>query len=758
METWHIHIEGQVQGVGFRPFVYKLARQNGLTGWVNNTLDGVHIEFNAGEAEARAFLWQVLDQAPRLARIIEYQLRMVEGRSYADFHIVHSEAQGTASLLLSPDFALCDDCRRELYDSRDRRYRYPFTTCTNCGPRFSITRRLPYDRALTTMEAFRMCPACAAEYQDPADRRYFSQTNSCPACAVSMAIPPEGLHEQEAILARIVAAWRAGLIVAIKGIGGYLLTCDAARADVIGVLRRRKHRPSKPFALMYPDLSTLEAEVRLRDRERAELTGVHAPIVLLALKDRKTTSLAVDAIAPGLQRVGVMLPYTPLYELLLREFGGPIVATSGNPSGSPIVFRDGQEREGLEGIADLVVTNDREIVIPQDDSVVQFAPRSGRRVILRRSRGLAPTFIQPKVAWPATTVLATGAMLKSTFSLLHRGNVYISQYLGDLEQFDAQQHYRLTVDHFLRVLRSEPRRILVDAHPAYPSTELGRALGEDLGVEVQPVQHHVAHLGALLGEHALLDAEEPLLGVVWDGTGLGDDGQIWGGEFFDFRQRQVRRIGHFGYFPSILGDKMPREPRISALSATFGLPYAEELLRGRFSATEWNVYTRMLQKEGGLRTSSVGRLFDAVAALVGLSDKQSFEGEAAMHLEAMGRQYLGRHGISGLEAYPLSDDMGPTGAILGGVLEDLKRKTPAEAIAARFHLTLAEVIRRAARAGGYRRIGFSGGVFQNTLLVDLLEWLLGQEYALFFHRELSPNDENVSFGQLIAAEFFMFAR
>ena len=587
MTTWHLHLTGQVQGVGFRPFVYRLATAYGLCGWVNNGLDGVHIEFLADDATAEAFRRTLIETAPAIARITGQHLAPVATKFFDNFQIIQSATAGPANLLLTPDFALCAACQTELHTPQNRRQGYPFTTCTWCGPRYSIVHTLPYDRAHTTMAPFPQCPACQAEYDDPLDRRYFSQTNSCPQCAIQLRlVTAQGQRiggDPASLLERVVQAWRAGKIVALKGIGGYLLTCAAQDAAAVATLRQRKQRPTKPFALMYPDLETLQRATSLHPDEVAILTSPASPIVLLPFPSGDNEQLARQEIAPHLPYLGVMLPYTPLYALLLRAFGQPIVATSGNPTNAPIVFGDEQALTDLPQLADFILLNNRDIAVPQDDSVVYFTPQYRQKIILRRARGWAPAFVNPRLRWPARQVLATGAELKSTFSLLHQGNTYISQYLGDLADYDTVRNYQHTLQHLLRVLHTQPEVVISDQHPGYAATQYAETLARELGIPHRQIQHHVAHFGAILGEHQLLASAVPVLGIIWDGTGLGDDGQIWGGECFVYAQGRIERRGHLAYFPALLGDKMAREPRLAALAVAGRLAGSEQLLAAKFT-------------------------------------------------------------------------------------------------------------------------------------------------------------------------------
>ncbi|MCO6487590.1 MAG: carbamoyltransferase HypF [Phaeodactylibacter sp.] len=756
MPTYHIHIEGQVQGVGFRPYVYRIALSHGLSGWVSNTNDGVHVEVNAGPEEADIFYRRLVAKAPPMSLILRHTLREAAHKDFNGFRIVASQDEGEARLLLTPDFAICEDCRRELLRNDNRRFGYPFITCTNCGPRFSIITGLPYDRERTAMAPFAMCAPCRAEYDEPLDRRYFSQTNSCPDCRIQLALhrADKSLVSVDTgfILKEISRLWAEGTIVAIKGIGGFLLTCDATNTAAIEELRRRKNRPAKPFALMYPDIETLKRDTRLDEAAEKLLTSPAAPIVLLPAAERPPSGIALEQIAPGLEQIGAMLPYAPLYELLMQQFRRPIVATSGNASGAPICYEDDDALNTLSSIADYLLLNNRDIATPQDDSVIRRSPWYGTPIYLRRSRGYAPTLLPPVHPLAEKAVLATGAELKSTFTLFHAGNYYASQYLGALGTLETQERFRKTARHLLSLFDARPGAVLTDKHPGYFSTQLGRELAQQWQVPVFAYQHHMAHFAALLGEHGLLHAEEPILGIIWDGLGLGDDGQIWGGEFFLYDNYAFRRHAQFDYFDYSLGDKIAREPRLSALMACRGLEAAESWLRPKFSATEWKVYRTLRDRAPSIHTSSAGRLFDAAASFLTGRDVCSFEGEAAMLLEQMAHRYCRKHGLKMENHYEcVGEGSGniSTSRLMAGILDDLDRGEEREAIAARFHHSLIKAIETVAGRAGADSLAFSGGVFQNALLVDMARLQLGGRYALYFHRNLSPNDESVSFGQLM---------
>lgn len=763
--TWKICISGMVQGVGFRPFVWRTAIDQNLTGSVANGLEGVVVLLNGSRQKALEFQDIITKNAPKLARITQVSCTSAPDTFFDSFTIVASDNQGQPVLLLTPDVAICPACRKAIHTPDNRRWGYAFTTCTVCGPRFSILTGVPYDRPFTTMQDFPMCADCRSEYQQPSDERFYAQTNSCAKCGVTMWLvnsetnPPGTIEptDPELIRKQVVDAWEAGSIVAIKGIGGFLLTCDACNPDSISRLRERKHRPTKPFAVMYPNLELLQTDAEVSDAAFEHLTSPVAPIVLLPLKSGPT-QIDRKGIAPGLHTVGAMLPNAPLLDLLLRDFGRPIVATSGNISGAPLDFEDNAAIEHLSDIADLMLLHNRRIVMPQDDSVVAIRtqPAPTNHVVIRRARGMAPCFIQPGLSIPETTVLALGAEMKGTMALAHLGNINISQYLGDLSDFAVQERYHLILNHLLRVFEAQPAVILGDLHPGYFTTQLGQDLASKWNVPFYQVQHHEAHFAAVLTENNLLKPDmDPVLGIIWDGTGYGTDGKIWGGEFFTYASNKgkgapsIQRVSHFDYFPFILGDKMPREPRLSAFSTCWGIHQATDLLRLKFTDQEWNLYQKLPKQPGQLMTSSVGRIFDAVASLLGLADKMQYEAEAALLLEDLARQYSYEQGPLDVETFfdvpimPFVD----TKMLMEGIINDLQTGQEPGRIALKFHYTMVNIIQKAARWCSVKKIAFSGGVFQNTLLVDLIQHQLGQEFELFFHRQLSPNDENIAFGQ-----------
>ncbi len=749
MATYQIHIQGQVQGVGFRPFVYQLAQRFSLSGQVSNRSDGVRIWVNATQSVAELLLEAVLQEHPPVARITNYDLREVAQQAFSNFSIVHSENTLRRDVLLTPDLGLCLKCRLELNQPGDRRYQYAFTNCTHCGPRYSIIKGLPYDRVTTAMAPFDLCTDCQQEYDNPTNRRYYAQANTCSQCPVKLSLYDAQqkpiINHQSSIVNKVAEKLQEGAIIAIKGVGGYLLVCDATNPGAISTLRARKHRPTKPLAVMYPSLAQLQQDIPIDNKAAELLTGSVSPIVLLPITEAVKQRIALNQIAPNLQQVGVMLPYAPLFEVLIQEVNRPLVATSANISGSPIVYTEEAAERQLSNLVDFRLTYNREIVVPQDDSVVRFSSEVKQKIVLRRSRGMAPTFVLPQPLIPEKNILAMGSDLKSTFAYTQCGNQYVSQYLGDLGSYDSQESYRKVLAHLLEVFDSQPEVILTDRHPQYFSTQLGNQLAEEFQAPVERVQHHQAHFAAVLAENQLMNTDQPVLGVVWDGTGLGDDNQIWGGEFFSYQNYSFQRIAHLDYFPHLMGDKMAREPRLSAFSLTRG----DTSLQKKFSATEWAHYNQLIHKTGGLKTSSVGRLFDGVASILGLVDQTTYEGEAALMLETLATDYIQDIGYGKLTSYFNEIEVGSIAyqPLANGILRDTKEYSRGF-IAARFHYSLADGIRQVAKKLNIRKVALSGGVFQNALLVDMVCNLMNDHYELYFHQQLSPNDENISLGQL----------
>ena len=749
MKTYHIHIKGLVQGVGFRPHVYRLAENAGMHGWVSNTKDGVHIEFNAEEINAQDFYREIIRLTPPNSIIISHSIREVTEKIFNSFSITTGNGNMQSDLLLTPDFAICDICKKEILNSKDRRYHYPFTTCLHCGPRYSIIKELPYERINTTMSEMAMCNNCLNEYHNIHNRRHYSQTNSCNNCSIQMHLYESNgtqiSHDKADILIQVNKALTKGAVVAVKGIGGYLLLCDATNEDTIFTLRRRKQRPAKPFAILFADIESANTAVYISASEEKLLQDKSAPIVLCRLKQDQQTGICIEAIAPGLDKIGLMLPCSPLLVLIISAFKKPLIATSANVSGSPVIYKDEDALELLPAIADLILSYDRDIVVPEDDSVLQVS-ETGIKIILRRSKGLAPNYFPNSFTNIKECTLAMGAELKSAFAIHSPENLYISQYLGNQENVESQLAFTQTAGHLLKLLQVKPALILADKHPGYFVTQRAREIAVELNIPLIEVQHHKAHFAAVLAENGLLGSTEPVLGVTWDGAGYGDDRQVWGGEFFVFENNDIQRLAHIDYYPQLLGDKMNREPRLSALSLLKNSPLKHAVLRTHFSDKEWKFYSQLIEQTPVLLTSSIGRLIDAIASLTGVCQINTFEGEAAMKLEATARSCeLPVH-----DYYPVlqKNNRLDLSMLLQEILNDIDNHADKNFIAKKFFFSLAILIGQVSDHFAIDLIAFSGGVFQNALLTDMVNELYKHKKKLFWHRQLSPNDECIGFGQL----------
>jgi hydrogenase maturation protein HypF len=755
MHTYHIHINGLVQGVGFRPFVCRIAKEFDVSGWVSNTNNGVHIECTASPEIARFFYKKIIHNFPPNAIITHHHFAEINAKIFSSFTIRQSTKEDKPDLLLTPDIALCNDCKEELLSKNNKRYHYLFTTCLHCGPRYSIITDLPYDRENTTMCSLQMCNACMAEYNDIENKRHYSQTNSCKECAIPMHLYSSSSallsSDADEIRAIVLAELKRGRIVAVKGIGGYLLLCDATNETAINQLRTRKQRPAKPFALLYADIEMATADVQLRSFEINALKDKSAPIVLCELKAAVTNGICKQAIAPGLYKIGLMLPCSPLLFLLAHAFGKPLIATSGNISGSPILYKDEEALENLFEVADVVLTYERNIVAPQDDSVVQFT-NSGQKILLRRSRGLAPNYFPPPFKTIKGCVLAMGSELKSAFALLDHKKLYISQYLGDQGTVESQTCFKETLQHFTTLVKAAPDHILIDKHPGYFVSQYGKQMAAAQNISLTSVQHHTAHFGAVLAENNLLNGKEPVLGFIWDGTGYGDDGQIWGGEVFIYEYNKMERVGHLDYFSQLLGDKMSKEPRLCALSLLKNLPSQQFIIQQYFSKQEWLYYQQLLQQPANLSTSSMGRFLDGIAAILGICLYNSYEGEAAMQLESLARNCADKTG----EYYliPLVNNHLDWHPLLTALLEDREQQKDTGTIAWKVFFSLVKMIEQLSDHFHIYKIAFSGGVFQNALLNEMLNEHLNNKRKLYFHQQLSPNDECIGFGQLACFSIF----
>ena len=740
-----ITITGQVQGVGFRPHVYVLAKKFDLKGSVSNNEEGVIIYASGPKEKIQSFYKSLIENPPKVSKIKTHRKVEISNAKFGDFRIIPSQKHGKLNLQLTPDFAICDDCKKEIFDKENRRFNYPFTTCVNCGPRWAITNTFPFERAHTNMHNFKMCEACEKEYTNPTNRRFHSQTNSCPKCGIQISLTdnagkPLDIDKSD-IFKETARLIKEGNIVAIKNTGGYLLCCDARSPKVVKTLRIRKNRPQKPFAILYPSLRLLKEQLKVTSEQEKALTSSESPIVIIH-KENYKGSLALNELAPNLNQLGIMLPYTGILQLLADKLDMPIVATSGNIHGSPIISSNDVACIELNKVADYFLHHNLDITNPQDDSVIKFSKKYHHKVIFRRSRGYAPNYFGSYSQ--DEKIMAMGAHLKSTVAFLPNDFLYISQYLGNLDHVEVYNRLTETASKFIALFEQKPNVILADAHPTYHNTLYGKELAEQLGVEFHRIQHHKAHFASVLGEHNLFDVNHPILGVIWDGTGYGDDKNIWGGEFFEYQSKEIKRVSHFEYFDWLAGDKMSKEPRISLLSLADDDLMAE--VSKRFSKEEMAVY-QTIKKQNTLKTSSVGRLFDAVASLLNLCQINTYEGEAAIILENQIRDYS----LKNCKSYAsiLENGLILTKEIIKNIFLDLKKGIAKEAIILNFFYTLADIILKMANRRNFKRIAFSGGVFQNTVLIDMLKEMAKNDFELFFNRNLSPNDENVSFGQIM---------
>ncbi|MEO5718719.1 MAG: carbamoyltransferase HypF [Chthoniobacterales bacterium] len=735
-----IIVRGAVQGVGFRPFVYRLATELALQGWVINSAQGVFIEIEGAPEILAEFGRRLRAEKPTRAIIQSCESSHLDAVGYEGFEIRESTDTGGKSALILPDIATCDDCRREIFDESDCRFRYPFTNCTNCGPRFSIIEALPYDRANTSMKKFVMCEDCAREYRDPANRRFHAEPIACPRCGPQLEFwgsLGEGRLQKEAALARASAEIRAGKIVALKGIGGFQLLVDARNDEAVRRLRERKHREEKPFAVMFPSLEQVRAACELTVLEEALLISPEAPIVLLQSKAGNLAS----AVAPSNPNLGIMLPYSPLHHLLLRELNFPVVATSGNRSDEPICIDETEARERLRGLADCFLVHDRPIVRHVDDSIVRAM--HGREMMLRRARGYAPLPIT--LPRPQPVVLAVGAHLKNAVALSVERNVFVSQHVGDLATKQAHDAFASSVADLPRLYEANPEVVAHDLHPEYLSTKYAlQQPGRKVGV-----QHHWAHIASCMAENEL---EPPLLGVAWDGTGYGVDGTIWGGEFFLVEENACRRAAHFRTFRLPGGDAAVKEPRRSALGLLHEV-FGEELwaradLVENFTAAESKTLRGMLRKTvNSPLTSSVGRLFDGFAALAGLRPRSTFEGQAAMELEfAIDPATTDSYPFALTGSSPLVIDWEPA---LRALLADRAQRATPGAIAARFHHMLADATLAVAQQFAQTRVALSGGCFQNRYLTEhLIDRLQAAGIQPYWPQRVPPNDGGIALGQI----------
>jgi hydrogenase maturation protein HypF len=772
-ERLRIALRGAVQGVGFRPFVHRLATARQLRGWCRNSPQGVVIEVEGARPALEAFRAALDRERPPRASIHGSESTWLDAVGLGAFTILDSDTSGEAHAVVMPDIALCESCRGELLDPTNRRYRYPFINCTNCGPRYSLIEALPYDRVHTSMRRFAMCPDCQREYGDPHDRRFHAEPNACPTCGPQVALWDAAgrvIAERDAAMVAVANAVRAGLVVALKGLGGFQLIVDATDDAAVRRLRARKHRDEKPFALMCPDLDCMQGYSLIGDVEARLLTSPEAPIVLVRTRDG--VQKVAPSVAPGMRQLGVMLPYTPLHVLLMRDLRRPVVATSGNLAEEPMCIDERHVVEVLGGIADVFLVHDRPIVRAVDDSVVRVV--AGRELVLRRARGYAP--LPVPLPAEAPPLVAVGGHLKNTVSVTAGAGIVVSQHIGDLDSASSGEAFHTTRASLEHLHGVRPGAAVVVLHPDYQSTAYGRTMG----LPVTPVQHHYAHLAACMVDN---DLRGTAVGAVWDGTGYGTDGTIWGGEFLRATATGFERVACLRPFRLPGGDAAAREPRRSALAVLTALGEGAlarwQVSRGAearmdvaghaggvtrpdvFTAEEWRVLPQAIAR--GLNapvTTSMGRLLDAVACLVGLRDVMAFEGQAAMLLEQAVDPFVQQPYPIALrpaepawypgawDAPPMVVDWAP---MIRALLTDVEHGVPVGTMAARVHLALADALVQVALALGESRLLLTGGCFQNRVLTEAaVAHLTDAGVTPYWHQRLPPNDGGISAGQIAA--------
>jgi len=768
-----ISVRGIVQGVGFRPFVYGLAVEHNLKGWVYNTSEDVRIEVEGAAEAIKQFERELETKAPPLARIENVTIEYQPPRGYKNFEIRQSQAQAGKYQLISADVATCQACLGELLNPEDRRHRYPFTNCTNCGPRFTIIEDMPYDRPQTTMRYFQMCPQCQAEYDNPLDRRFHAQPNACPKCGPQVELVDNrgNLVTESNPIAAASHLLKEGKVVAIKGLGGFLLACDATNDTTVKTLRRRKKRSSKPFAIMVATVEEAKRHCYVSPEEENLLTSHQSPIVLMRWRENSSVSREV---VPNLRFLGIMLPYTPLHHILLRDTGLPLVMTSGNLSEEPIARDNDEALRRLSCIADYFLIHNRDIYSRYDDSVTIV--ERGTSQLIRRARSYAPYPI--RLSFEAKQVLGCGAEEKNTFCLTKDNYAFLSQHIGDMENMETLEHFDSTISLYKRLFHIEPEIIAHDLHRDYLATKYARELGES-GIKLIPVQHHHAHIASCLADNGL---ESPVIGVAFDGTGMGADGNIWGGEFLVADYHSYKRVGHLEYLPLPGGAAAIKRPRRTAIGYILTLLGEDALnhdlpVMKEADDMEIEIIKRQIERRiNSPLSSSMGRLFDAISALLGIRGEIDYEGQAAVELEmAALASVIPRHvpseareldeAISGNnESYPyrIVEDEGMRIVrlrdLLSAVIEDLRQGISKGRISVKFHNTVAQMINEMcqliADETGVSQVALSGGVFQNRLLLRKTVSLLEDSgFQVFTHRQVPCNDGGISLGQAVIANF-----
>lgn len=747
-----INITGIVQGVGFRPFIYRLANEMELTGYVCNDAGGVAIEAEGDESVLTELLLRIEKEKPALSKIFSLRHSFLHDKGFKEFVIEESEKNGEIRASILPDIAACDKCLRDISDREDRRFNYPFTNCTHCGPRFTIIEDLPYDRKNTSMKDFRMCADCEREYSDPSDRRFHAQPDACPVCGPEVALLDnrgEAVSRRDEAIEQCVALIKEGNVIAIKGLGGYHLVCDAGNAESIKRLRERKQREERPVAVMFPDIESIKAEAHVGILEERALCSVERPIVILRKKEK---SRLPDSISPGNDTIGAFLSYTPLHHIILQRLKSPIVATSANISDEPIAKDDGDAFKRLSGIADYFLTHDRKIIRRCDDSVVRIVAE--RQVPIRRSRGFAPlpVLLPFKLKRP---VLALGSYMNNTIAVGIDDKVYISQHIGDLETPLAMEFYEETVNDFLKLFDIKPAIVVADMHPGYYSTIFGEKHFKDKLVKVQ---HHFAHILSCMAENDI-QTDEEVIGFAFDGTGYGTDKTVWGSEVMTASYSGFKRSYHLHPYRLPGGEKAVKEPVRTALSLlyeTFGDVSEFDILS--LSEQEKKFYTDMIKK--GINsplTTSIGRLFDGVASIIGLRHHVSYHAQAAVMLE----QAASRLNENGIYPFSMNDDIIEFRPMIKEIVKDKRSGILAENMAKKFHNTIIEMIISLSDSlrndTGINKVALSGGVFQNGIILGgAFDKLKERGFIPLIHQLVPSNDGGISLGQAVAADYQRF--
>ena len=750
VERLKITIRGAVQGVGFRPFIFRLANELNLKGFVLNSSKGIFIEVEGQTDKLKEFIIRIEKEKPPISIIQSFEYSFLDAVGYDEFIIKKSEKDEEITALILPDIATCQDCLRELFDPKDRRYLYPFINCTNCGPRFTIIEMLPYDRPLTSMKNFQMCSHCKEEYHNPLDRRFHAQPIACPVCGPQIELWDANgriIALKQNAINQTCALIKSGKIIAIKGLGGFHLVVDATNDEAIIQLRKRKQREEKPFALMFPDLNMIKNYCEVSELEERLLKSSEAPIVLLKKKDNLSETNLSKFIAPGNPYLGIMLPYTPLHHILMHILKKPVVATSGNLSEEPICIDEYDALKRLKGIADFFLVHNRPILRHCDDSIVRII--KGREFIIRRARGYAPLpfLIDGANGIDDENIIAVGGHLKNTISIKKKNQVFISQHIGDLSTFESFNAFKKTINDFKSLYELNKVTYVGDLHPDYLSTKY---LKEQKN-EYRLIQHHLAHVAACKLENQL---KGEALGVSWDGTGFGYDGKIWGSEFFYIDDENYAHLGQFKKFSLPSGEKAIREPKRTLAGVLFEI-FGDHILNNnlllkKFSHTELKLIVDLIKKKiNSPNCVSAGRLFDAVSSLIGIADYSNFEGQAAMKLEwAISESTNDHYEFEFIKENKVIIDWS---RIISGLIDDLEKGKSQSELSGKFHNTLTEIIVEFAKKFNLKKVLLSGGCFQNIYLLNrTIDRLKEESFQPYWHQRIPTNDGGISFGQIAA--------